>query len=259
MKLKKTAWMTLLAGVLACGSAAAGPVLKATACMFEIQAESLRFARISRELAELPKGDASASRLKAQLKAATQELFLNLHEAQAGLEKAGLQTRYDQLHDQIGDYLAEAITAGADTNLAGLLSKQQKLIKLAEDTRQQIAAKGPSTGLDGMALIGETKVSLERFSYQFEFCEVDCAKTLPTEFKRLESSMARASSGLSKHFKKSNAEAAQNQLVFLKLAVDKRVQQGKPDASSRANVIAASQNLWGVIDTVLDAYNDANP
>jgi hypothetical protein len=247
----------LAALVLVSSNALAGPKLKASACMFEIEAEAYRFARVNRELSVLPKSDPRVPKLVNQAKAATQELFLNLHEARAGLEKLGMKARYDTLSDKVSAYVAEAVATGNDANRTALTAKQAELTKYADETRLQIAERAKLPALAGLATIGGAKVQLERITFLYEFCETECAQSLPGGVAALQASINQMNTTLPRYFKRENFELATNQAIFLKLAVTRRVNTGKFDANSQNEVIVSAKYLWDLIDEVLDAYTEA--
>jgi hypothetical protein len=75
---------------------AGAAVLKAVSGMDKVQAEAYRFARLHREISLAPKDWPLVGKLKAQIKASTQELMLKLHESKAGLRNGGMQRQSDR-------------------------------------------------------------------------------------------------------------------------------------------------------------------
>lgn len=237
---------------------AAVPDMKAISCMFELEAEAYRFARLQLELSQSLTKPALVAKLRAQIKASTHELFLNLHEAKPGLGSAGMQNQYKRLEDAVGDYVADAISTPDSQNLASLGQKQAMLIKLAADFEQMLEQKLANPAARKLALIGSAKMTVERLAYDFETCGNQCAKVLPAEMTGLEKNLDDMRNLLGNNFSRNSYDMARNQIVFMKLAVDKRLKSTVASDPEQSNLIVAAGHLWELIDAVLDSYVEAS-
>ena len=246
--------VALALGAAQAASAAPPTDQKAAACLYELQAESWRFARLQREIIVNAGRSGGANKLRTQIKAATQELMLNLHEAQPGMKAAGLDKQYKRLEDTVADYLAEAAASAGDRELVSLRAKQGVVMKAVDEARGALTPKLNPKYAKGMALIGGAKANVERLAHDFEFCgKAECAQQLPAEMAELERQFDGMRTQLGDFFSKSNHELARNQLIFMRLAVDGRLKSGSPDAGQE-NLIVSAGHLWEIIDGVLDAF-----
>lgn len=237
-------------------SALAGPVMKSLSCMYELQAEAYRFARLHREISQGKMDPAQLNQLKTQAKESTQELFLNLHESKPGLTKLGMQKQYQRLDDTIADYMSAAIISGGDKGSSELIAKQAMLIKVADETGRAIAQKSGSSSVSGLAAIGASKRGVEKLASDFEFCDKNCAQVLPEDIASLEQNIDTMHKTLGKYFSRGSYDLAINQLVFLKSSVDARLKTTNVDATARANMMTTSKHLWEIVDETLDSYTD---
>ena len=228
--------------------------LKAIACLYELQAETYRFARLQLQVGMVTNPDLTG-KLRKQIKETTQELFLNLHESQPGFNAVGLQSQYQRLSDQVADYVSEAVTAGGSKNMGPLRAKQASLLKLMDESAKLVAQKAPSPNNAGVVLIGSAKMNVERLAHDFEFCDKDCAQVLPGQVVQIEKNIEDMRSSLGKHFSKSSYDLAKNQMVFLRMAVDSRARATSQDLA-QSNLIVTCTYLWGLIDEVLDSYTE---
>lgn len=235
------------------GLASAGtPDLKSMSCMFEIQAEAYRLARLNREVSFGNLADPQLYKVRNQLKASTQELFLNLHEAKPGLTRLGMQVQYQQLDSSISAYVAEGLVPGNDRNLSSLRGKQADLVKLADQIRQAVAQKSNNTSAGGLTLIGTAKISVEKMAHDFEFCGKSCGQVLPADFAAISKNINAMHEALPAQFSQSNYDMARIQLDFLKEAMDGRIKDSTELAPNA--MLVTTEHLWTLIDEVLDAY-----
>ena len=239
---------------LASTIASAAGELKALSCVYELQAESYRFARLQLELSSAA-NTAVAGKVRTQVKAATQELMLNLQEARQGFVALGLQQRHQQLNDQVADYLAEAVSVSSTRDLKPLRAKQAALLKQLADTAQLLTQKTNNPATTGVSLIGGAKLHVEQLAHDFEACTSTCAAQLPAEVQAIEKDLTQMRSTLPKNFSASSAELAKNQMVFLRTAVDSRL-RGAPSEAAQTHLIVTAQHLWEIIDEVLDSYTE---
>jgi hypothetical protein len=248
---------TFLLALLALPSIAfaGAPELKAMSCMFEIEAEAYRLARLSREIAFGSLSPDQLYKIKAQLKSSTQELFLNLHEAKPGLSKMKMQAQYQRLDDAISDYVAEGLSSGNDKTFSALRGKQTELVKLADQIQLTVAQRSGNASAGGLTLIGTAKINTEKMAHDYEFCAKNCAQILPGDFAALSQNIESMRETLPTKFSKGNYNMAKIQLDFLKLAMDARI-KAEPTDLAQSNMLATSSHLWTLIDEVLDAYVD---
>ncbi|MFO1339365.1 MAG: hypothetical protein U1F53_14270 [Burkholderiaceae bacterium] len=251
--MRKTFFVALALSVVGQLANAAGE-LKAVSCLYELQAETYRFARLQLENSTAANQDLKG-KLRTQIKSATQELFLNLHEAKPGLGDAGMQRQYQRLDDQVADYVAEAVSITNVKGLAPLRNKQAALLKSLDETARQLVQKVPGAAGAGVVLIGSAKTNVERLAHDFEFCDTNCAQVLPPEVVTIDKNIDDMRNSLGKYFSKSSYDLAKNQIVFLRMAVDSRA-RGSASELAQSNVIVTSTHLWEVIDEVLDAFTE---
>jgi uncharacterized membrane-anchored protein YhcB (DUF1043 family) len=235
---------------------AAGPDLKAISCMFELQAEAYRFLRLEQEILQASSNPVQVGKLKTQIKASAQELFLNVHEARTGLVSTGMQNQYKQLEEIVSDYVSDAISSTDSQDLGALRFKQNALIRLAAESVQLLEQKLSSPATRKLALIGRSKVNVERFAYDFEMCKLHCDQVLAGELADLERSLDEMRNSLAKHFSQHSYELAKNQMIFMRLSVDRRAKSSSMDLAQH-NLIVAGGHLWELIDAVLDSYTEA--
>ncbi len=241
---------------LASPTRAATSEFKAISCMFELQAEAYRFLRLGQQILQASSNPVQVGKLKSQIKASAQELFLNVREARAGLASAGLQNQYRQLEDIVSDYVSDAISSTDSQDLGALKYKQNALIRLAAESAQQLEQKIGSPATRRLALVGRTKVNVERFAHDFEMCKLHCDQVLAGELADLERGLDEMRNALSRHFSQHAYELAKNQMIFMRLSVERRAKSSSMDLAQH-NLIVAGGNLWELIDAVLDSYIEA--
>jgi len=232
---------------------AAGPDLKTISCMFELQAEAYRFLRLEQEVLQASNNPVQMGKLKSQIKASAQELFLNVHEARSGLLGAGMQNQHKQLEEIVSDYVSDAIASPDSQDLSTLRFKQNALIRLAAESVQLLEQKLGSPSTRKLALIGRSKVNVERFAYDFEMCKLHCDQVLAGELADLERGLDEMRNSLARHFSQHAYELAKNQMIFMRLSVDRRAKSSSLDLAQH-NLIVAGGHLWELIDAVLDSY-----
>jgi hypothetical protein len=238
---------------LAADARATAPEFKAISCMFELQAEAYRFLRLGQQILQVSNNPVQVGRLKAQIKTSAQELFLNVHEARAGLHNAGMQNQYRQLEDIVSDYVSDALSSTDSQDQGTLKYKQNALIRLAAESVQQLEQKtgGPSTRR--LALVGRAKVNVERFAHDFEMCRLHCDQVLVGELADLDRGLDEMRNSVPRHFSQQSYELAKNQMIFMRLSVERRTKSSSMDLAQN-NLIVAGGNLWQLIDAVLDSY-----
>ena len=247
MKLKSLAFCLALSLSL---SAFAADDLKAVSCMYEIKSEVYRFARLRQQVSQ-PLAPQQAQKVKIQLKAAVQELMLNLHESKPGLDKLKLQTQYQRMDSAISDLLTESAMASGATD--AMRDKQSKVIALSDEMATQLIQKIGTPAAKDVALIGNAKVSIEKLAYDFGECGKDCAKSLPEDLTAVQQNFDSMKRNLGLFFKKDTAQMASNQMIFLTKSVTAKA-QGQQDANGLDFLIATPGNLWKLVDEVLDSY-----
>jgi hypothetical protein len=224
--------------------------LKALSSMYEIKTEVYRFARLRREMTRDLQPE-QGQKLKTQLKASVQELMLNLHDSKAGFEKLKLQAEYQKMDNAISELLTESAMGSAPTE--AMQEKQTKAIALSDELTTQLIQKIGTPNAKGVALIGSTKVSIEKLAFDFGECSKDCAKILPEDLNAIQTNIASMRSTLGTSLKKNTADMIDNQMIFLKQSVTAKA-QGKADETMRTYLIATTGNLWKLVDEVLDTY-----
>lgn len=241
---------------LASAAQAATPEFKAISCMFELQAEAYRFLRLGQQIQQASSNPVQVGRLKSQIKASAQELFLNLRDARAGMASAGMQSQYRQLEDIVSDYVSDAVSSTDSQDQGALKYKQNALIRLAAESVQQLEQKISSPATRRLALVGRAKVNVERFAHDFEMCKLHCDQVLAGELADLERGLDEMRNALPRHFNQHAYELAKNQMIFMRLSVERRAKASSMDLAQH-NLIVAGGNLWELIDAVLDSYIDA--
>lgn len=234
----------------------AAPDLKTISCMFELQAEAYRFMRLQQETLQAPNNPVQAGKLKSQIKASAQELFQNVREARTGMVGAGLQNQYKLMEDVVSDFVSDAIAPADSQDLGGLRFKQNVLARLAAESAQALEQKLAHPAVRKLTLIGRTKVAVERFAYDFEMCKLHCEQVLAGELADLERALLEMRNSLPRHFSQHAYELAMNQMVFMRLSVDRRAQSSSMEMAQH-NLVVASGHLWELIDGVLDSYTQA--
>jgi hypothetical protein len=234
-------------------AAAPAPEFKAISCMFELQAEAYRFLRLGQQIQQASNNPRQVGRLKTQVKTSAQELFLNVREARAGLLSAGMQNPYRQLEDIVSDYVSDAISSTDSQDLGALKYKQNALIRLAAESVQQLEQKIGSPATRRLALVGRAKVNVERFAHDFEMCKLHCDQVLAGELADLERGLDEMRNALPRHFSQQAYELAKNQMIFMRLSVERRTKSSSMDLAQH-NLIVAGGNLWELIDAALDSY-----
>jgi hypothetical protein len=252
--------MTFAAAVclLLMGSAvrAAAPDLKVISCMFELQAEAYRFLRLQQQILQASSNPQQVTRLKSQIKTSAQELFLSVQEARPGLVNAGLPNQYRLLEGLAADYVSDALSSTDNQDLTTLRYKQNALIRQAAESAQLLEQKFGSPATRKLALIGRAKINVERFAYDFEMCRLHCDQVLAGELADLERGLDEMRNALSQHFSQHAYELAKNQMIFLRLSVERRAKSSAIE-SAQHNLIVAGGHLWQLIDAVLDSYTRA--
>jgi hypothetical protein len=235
---------------------AATPELKVISCMFELQAEAYRFLRLEQQILQAAGNAALVSKLKSQIKASAQEMSLNVSESRTGLNNAGMQNQHKLLEGIVADYIADGLSSTDNQDMASLRYKQNALIRLAAEYAQQLEQKLGNPATRKVAMIGRAKVNVERFSHDFEMCRLHCEQVLNGELADLDRSLDEIRSAMGAHFSQHAYEQAKNQMVFMRLSVERRAKAASLDAAQN-NLIVAGGHLWGLIDAVLDSYTRA--
>lgn len=230
--------------------------LKTISCMFELQAEAYRFLRLQQQTMQASSNPVQVGKLKSQIKASAQELFQNVREARSGMVGAGLQNQYKLMEDVVSDFVSDAIVPSDSQDVGGLRFKQNVLVRLAAESAQALEQKLGNPATRKLALIGRTKVGVERFAYDFEMCKLHCEQVLAGELADLEQALEDMRHSLARHFSQHSYELAMNQMVFMRLSVDRRAQSSSMETAQH-NLIVASGHLWELIDAVLESYTQA--
>ena len=218
--------------------------------MYEIKSEVYRFARLRHQISQ-SLSPQQAQKTKTQLKASIQELMLNLQESKPGLDKLQLQTQYQRMDGAVSDLLTESAVGGGAAN--AMRDKQSKVIALSDEIAKQLIQIIGTPNAKDVALIGSTKVSIEKLAFDFDECGKDCAKVLPEDLSAVEKNMDFMRTGLGSYFKKGSYDMASNQLIFLKKSVSAK-SQGAMDATTQDFLMVTTSNLWKLVDEVLDSY-----
>jgi hypothetical protein len=228
--------------------------LKAISCIYEIKAETYRFARLRQQIVLAQNFPTQLGKLKSQLKSSTDELKLNQRESKPGLIQLNMQNQYQRMTDAISEYLS-ASASSDNKNVIEINEKQDILIKLADEITQQLVLKSANPFSNGLVLIGSAKVNVEKLVYDFESCNKNCAQLLPLGVAAVGKSIEDMHATLPKYFKKTSYDLAKNQLIFFNMSVTGRL-RGDTSEYTKTNLIVTSGYLWQIIDEVLDSYTE---
>jgi hypothetical protein len=248
--MKLRAWMAV--PLLMCsGWACAAGEAKAVSSLYDLQADSYRYARLQRELVTPVRSDL-LGRVRKQLKKTAAGLNTAATEAKPGMDATGMQAQQQQIAAGVSDYLATAGTAKDLSELAPARAKRMALLKsVAGDVQQLVAKLPPKTG-SALTAAGQTKIDIERLAYDYEFCGAQCATTLPTDLAAIQRGLDGMHASMGASFDDASLSLAKNQLILLKPIVDARIQAGVNEDSQSSLIMTCAQ-LWEVVDRANDA------
>lgn len=236
---------------LCSGWACAAGEAKAVASLYDLQADSYRYARLQRELVTPVRADL-LGRVRKQLKKTAAGLNTAVTEAKPGMDASGMQAQQQQIVAGVSDYLATAGTAKDLSELAPARAKRMALLKAVSGDVQQLLAKlSPKTG-SALTMAGQTKIDIERLAYDYEFCGSQCATLLPADLAAIQKGLEGMHAAMGASFDDASVSLAKNQLILLKPTIEARI-QGDVSEDNQSALIMTCAQLWEVVDHANDA------